>query len=80
MLRIAGQTARQIGLKFYMDTKGWPRSVMAMQNSNFFFQLKKKILTGNAGLFTVVNKTATLQVNKSQLKLRPNIMNYIYSF
>ena len=42
MLPIAGQTARQIGLKFYMDTKGWPRSVMAMQNSNFFFQLKKK--------------------------------------
>ena len=28
MLPIAGQTAGPIGLKFFVDTQGWPRSVI----------------------------------------------------
>ena len=43
MLPIAGQTAGQIGLKFVVDTQGWPRSVMGYKEFDFFsmFSLKK---------------------------------------
>ena len=48
MLPIVGQTAGPIGLKFFVDTHGWPMDVKGYESST----LKKKIFTGNAGLFS----------------------------
>ena len=43
MLPIAGQTAGPIGLKFLVDTHGWPGGVSKEKNFlNFFSKLKKK--------------------------------------
>ena len=38
MLRIAGQTAGPIGLKFFVDTHGWPWGVIGYKNRFIFFQ------------------------------------------
>ena len=35
MLRIAGPTAGRIGLKFFVDTHGWPGVLYAKKNRNF---------------------------------------------
>ena len=48
MLRIAGQTARPIGLKFFVDTQGWQGGVIG---STKFKNKKNKNSTGNAGPF-----------------------------
>ena len=37
IINIAGQTARPTGLKFFVDTHGWPGGVLGQKNSNFFF-------------------------------------------
>ena len=38
MLRIAGQTAGPIGLKFFIDTHGWPGGVINEKKLNFSSQ------------------------------------------
>ena len=38
MFPIAGQTAGPIGLKFVVDTDGWPGVLKAKKKSKFFFQ------------------------------------------
>ena len=37
MLPIAGQTAGPIGLKFFVDTQGWPGGVIVKNSKLFFF-------------------------------------------
>ena len=37
MLPIAGQTAGPIGLKFFVDTQGWPGSVIGYKKIEIFF-------------------------------------------
>ena len=37
MFPIAGQTAGPIGLKFFVDTHGWPGGVSGRQKFEFFF-------------------------------------------
>ena len=37
MLPIAGQTARPNGLKFFVDTDGWPGVSKVKKNSKYFF-------------------------------------------
>ena len=37
MLPIADQTAGPIGLKFFVDTQGWPGGVI-VKNRNYFFK------------------------------------------
>ena len=37
MLFIAGQTAGPIGLNFFVDTQGWPGSVIGYKKFEFFF-------------------------------------------
>jgi len=49
MLRIAGQTAEPIGLKFVVDTNGWALALKAKKMENFVIKLKKKISTGHGG-------------------------------
>ena len=49
MLRIAGQTAGQIGLKFFVDTHGWPGGCYRLNKienifSQFFINIKFQIL------------------------------------
>ena len=39
MLPIAGQTAGPIGLKFFVDTQGWPGGVIVKNRNYFFFKL-----------------------------------------
>jgi len=40
MLRTAGQTAEPIGLKFFVDTHGWPGVVISLKKIlNFIFQI-----------------------------------------
>ena len=39
MFPIAGQTAGPIGLKFFVDTHGWPRVYRLKKSQNFFFQI-----------------------------------------
>ena len=54
MLPIAAQTAGPNGLKFFVDTHGWPGSFRQKKIRNYFLQfflIKKKISTGNAGPF-----------------------------
>ena len=63
MLRIAGQTAGLIGLKFFVDTHGGPEGVIGLENSTFkekflaffsnFFNFFSNVLsTGNDGYFS----------------------------
>ena len=47
MLRIAGQTAGLIGLKFFVDTHGWPEGVIGLENSTF----KEKFLAFFSNFF-----------------------------
>ena len=44
MLPIAGQTAGPIGLKLFLDTQGWPRSVI--KYSQFLKQFFKRYFSG----------------------------------
>ena len=37
MIPIAGQTAGPIGLKFFVDTQGWPGGDIGFKKSNIFF-------------------------------------------
>ena len=39
MLPIAGQTAGTIGLNFFVDTQGWPGSVIGYKKFKFFSNL-----------------------------------------
>ena len=39
MLPIADQTAGPIGLKFFVDTQGWPGGVIVKNRNYFFFKL-----------------------------------------
>ena len=52
MLRKVGQTAGPIGLKFFVDTHGWPAGVISAKI--FFFIIEEKIFfpTGNAPPFS----------------------------
>ena len=38
MFPIAGQTAGPIGLKFFVDTHGWPGVIKAKKSKFFFFR------------------------------------------
>ena len=51
MLPIAGQTARQIGLKFVMDAQGLRGSVIGYTKFEIFFQLvfKKNVSRATPG-------------------------------
>ena len=49
MLHIAGQMAGLIGLKFVVDTQGWPGGVIGFKKSKF---VKNIFFTGNAGPFS----------------------------
>ena len=53
MLPIAGQTAGTIGLNFFVDTQGWPGSVIGYKKFYFFFKFiyLNFFFTGNAGPF-----------------------------
>ena len=42
MLRIAGQTAGPIGLKFVVDIYGWPGGVIGYKKFEIFFKIKSK--------------------------------------
>ena len=50
MLRIAGQTGRPIGQKFFVDTHEWPGGFLGYKIAPFFNIIIKKF-TGNAGPF-----------------------------
>ena len=54
MLPIPGQTAGPIGLKFFLDTQGWPGSVKGYKKTNFFENIFFSIFffTVNAGPFS----------------------------
>ena len=39
MLRIAGQTAGQIGLNFFVDTQGWPGSIIGYKKSKIVIKI-----------------------------------------
>ena len=59
MLRIAGQAAGPIGLKFFEDNPGWPGGVIGKKKIEIYFQnyflskfKKIKNSTGNAGLLS----------------------------
>ena len=53
MFPIADKTARPIGLKFFVDTQGWPGGDIGAKNKNpnffLFFFFKFFFSTGNAG-------------------------------
>ena len=51
MLRLAGQTAGPIGLKFFVDTQGWPGSVKGYKTLEFFFQKSFNIFTNKINTF-----------------------------
>ena len=53
MLRIAGQTTGPIGLKFFVDTHGWP-GVLWPVKMEFFSKIffSNFVSAGNAGTFS----------------------------
>ena len=57
MFRIAGKTAVPIGLKFSVDTHGWPMGVIGKKNI-FYFQKKKKFKKFKS-FFEIFFSTAT---------------------
>ena len=55
MFPIAGHTAGPIGLKFVVDTHGWPRGVIKAKKNRIFFPIFFStffLATGNAGPFS----------------------------
>ena len=54
MLPIADQTAGPIGLKFFVDTQGWPGGVIGKKSKLLFFQTFFQVFfpTVNAGPFS----------------------------
>ena len=62
MLTIADQTTGRIGLKFLLDTHGWPDVIKAEKNSKFFFKLKKKFHGKRRALQLVLNNNLVLNV------------------
>ena len=53
MSPIAGQTAGSIGLKFFVDTHGWPCGVLGLKKFEIFFRIC--FSTGNAGPFSYLS-------------------------
>ena len=49
MLRIAGQRAGPIGLKFVVDSHGWPRMLLAKKIEFFSKNIFKKISWATPG-------------------------------
>ena len=52
MFPIAGQTAGPIGLKFFVDTHGWPGSDIGLKKKSPNICFSNFFSTGNAGPFS----------------------------